>query len=238
MRAALASPVVVLGDPDANADAIIALAKRADADSSALLLLPELSVTGYAIEDLLMQEALLDSAEDAIARIAEETQSLLPVIVLGAPIRADQAIYNCAVVLHRGRILGVVPKTYLPNYREFYEKRYFRSGADAISDSVVLADQEVPFGLGLLFRRSRHAGLRCCMPKFAKTFGRPRRRLIWAQWRARPCWQISPPRTSRSAKRASAQFCAMRKAAAVSPPIFILPRVMANRRRIWPGTVS
>ncbi|MET0545438.1 MAG: NAD(+) synthase [Caulobacterales bacterium] len=151
VRAALASPVVSLADPDANADAIIALAKKADADSSALLLLPELCVSGYAIEDLLLQETLLDSAEEAIGRIAEETQNLLPVIVIGAPVRADQAVYNCAVILHRGRILGVVPKTYLPNYREFYEKRHFRSGADAITDVVELAGQEAAFGVGLIF---------------------------------------------------------------------------------------
>ena len=156
VRAALASPKVFIGDPASNAQAIVDLAKRADADFAGLLLLPELALSGYAIDDLHLQEVLLDAVDEAVAVIASETRDLLPVLVFGAPVRADQSVYNCAVILHRGRVLGVVPKTYLPNYREFYEKRYFRSGADAVSDSVVLGGQEAPFGLNLIFAAADH----------------------------------------------------------------------------------
>ena len=156
VRTALASPKVSIGDPVANAEAIVALAKQADADRAALLLLPELAISGYAIDDLHLQETLLDAVEDAVAQIAAETRDLLPVLVFGAPVRADQSVYNCAVIVHRGHVLGVVPKTYLPNYREFYEKRYFRPGGDAVADSVVLGGQEAPFGLNLIFAAADH----------------------------------------------------------------------------------
>src|SRR5262249_52789279 len=130
VRVAACAPVVVPADPAANAEAILKFAREADAERAAILLTPELSLSGYAIDDLLLQDALLDAVEAAIGTLLEASEELLPILVVGAPLRARGSLYNCAVVIQRGEILGVVPKTFLPNYREFYEKRHFASGVD------------------------------------------------------------------------------------------------------------
>ena len=93
------------------------------------MIFPELGLSAYAIDDLLLQDALLDAVERAIDQLVEASRGLFPVLVVGAPLRFEGGLYNTAVVIHRGAILGVVPKTYLPNYREFYEQRHFVSGA-------------------------------------------------------------------------------------------------------------
>jgi NAD+ synthase (glutamine-hydrolysing) len=151
VRVAACAPVVVPADPAANAEAILKFAREADAERAALLLTPELSLSGYAIDDLLLQDALLDAVEAAIGRLKEESENLLPVLVVGAPLRARGALYNCAVVIHRGEILGVVPKSYLPNYREFYEKRYFASGEDRNDDAILLCGAFESFGHDIVF---------------------------------------------------------------------------------------
>ena len=97
-------------------------------DGTAVAIFPELCLTGYAIDDLLLQETLLDAVEDAIAEIVAASADLMTVLVVGAPLRSLHRLYNCAVVIHRGKILGVAPKAHLPNYREFYERRHFASG--------------------------------------------------------------------------------------------------------------
>ncbi len=116
---------VSLAQPMENAAAIIADVTSLASQSVALVAYPELSVTGYSCEDLFLQEALLDEAEAAVGAIVEASEELFPMIVVGAPLRQGSSLYNAAVVIWRGRILGVVPKTYLPNYREFYEDRWF-----------------------------------------------------------------------------------------------------------------
>src|SRR5690606_28474933 len=121
VRVAACAPVVAPADPAANAEAILKFWREADAERAALLLTPELSLSAYAIDDLLLQEPLLDAVEAAIARLVKESEELFPVLVVGAPLRSRGAIFNCAVVIHRGAVLGVVPKSFLPNYREFYE---------------------------------------------------------------------------------------------------------------------
>src|SRR5258706_3778389 len=123
VRLAACSPRVFPANPNANAAAINHFAQEAHAQGAAILLTPEMSLSGYAIDDLILQDALLASVEDALASLKRESAALTPVIVVGAPLRSGSAIYNCAIVLHRGRVLGVVPKSFLPNYREFYEKR-------------------------------------------------------------------------------------------------------------------
>src|SRR5215217_907509 len=129
VRVAAATPVVHTADPVANADEHLALIRRAGAQDIDLIVFPELSLSGYAIDDLLMQDALLEEVERQTVRLAEATEGG-PVAVFGAPFIAGDRLYNCAVVAGNGRILGVVPKTYLPNYREYYEKRWFASGGD------------------------------------------------------------------------------------------------------------
>ncbi|MES1197520.1 MAG: NAD(+) synthase [Pseudomonadota bacterium] len=146
VRVAAAAPRVTPADPAANAEAILDFWREADAEKAAVLLTPELSLSGYAIDDLLLQETLLDAVDAEIARLRAESEKLFPLLIVGAPLRRDGGLYNCAVVIHRGEILGVIAKTYLPNYREFYEKRYFASATDRLHDSIVLAGEEVPFG--------------------------------------------------------------------------------------------
>lgn len=151
IRAGACTPIGHVADPMSGAAAAIALAKEGDAAGADLLVFPELSITGYAIDDLHLQDALLAATEAAVARVAAETAALRPLLLVGAALRRNGRVYNCAVAIHRGRILGVVPKTFLPNYREYYEKRYFASGAGLTDLSIMVDGQEVPFGTDLLF---------------------------------------------------------------------------------------
>lgn len=117
-----------------------------------VVLFPELGLSAYAIDDLLLQSALLDAVEAEMARLAAATRSLDMLIAVGAPIRLDGLLYNTAVMIHRGEILGVVPKSFLPNYREFYERRWFTPGFGISGRTAVVAGREVPFGTDLLFQ--------------------------------------------------------------------------------------
>jgi len=151
IRLAAAVPRAHVGDPRANAEAMLALAERADAASAAIVVFPELSLSAYAIDDLLHQDALLTAVETEIGRLARASRGLFPVLVVGAPLRSRGRLYNTAVIIHRGEILGVVPKAYLPNYREFYEKRHFTPGAGVRGETIAVAGARVPFGVDLLF---------------------------------------------------------------------------------------
>lgn len=151
VRAAVATPVASAGDVTFNVDQTIALARQGDARGCDLIVFPELNLSSYAIDDLHTQEAFLDAVEAGIARLCGETESLAPVLMVGAGLRRNGRLYNCALALHRGRILGVVPKTFLPNYREYYEKRWFVSGLGLDGLSIRVAGQEAPFGPDLLF---------------------------------------------------------------------------------------
>jgi NAD+ synthase (glutamine-hydrolysing) len=151
VRVAAAVPRVQIAEPEANAERTAALARRASERGAALVVFPELGLSGYSIEDLLHQEALTDGVLAGIERIAADSESLDSVLVVGAPVRAEHGLFNTAVVIQRGRVLGVVPKTYLPEYREFYEKRHFRSARDLVGDELRLLGETVPFGSRLLF---------------------------------------------------------------------------------------
>jgi len=151
VRVAAATPRVTIADPAGNADAIIERAIAADAEAADLLVLPELCLSAYAIDDLLTQEALLEAVETGLARILEASRTLRPVLLVGAPIRRNGRLYNCAVAIARGKILGVVPKSFLPNYREYYEKRWFASGAGLSGLEITLCGQSAPFGTDLVF---------------------------------------------------------------------------------------
>ncbi len=150
-RVAAASPRVHLADPAANAGETIDLMRRADARKAALLVCPELGLSGYTLDDLHMQSALLAGVREALDRVVAASKTLTPVVVVGAPLLVNGAVHGCAVVIHRGSILGIVPKTYLPNYREFYEKRQFASAADALVDTLRVGETDIPFGTDLLF---------------------------------------------------------------------------------------
>jgi len=152
VRLAAATPAAHVGDPASNAASILALARRADAAKAAIVVFPELSLSAYAIDDLLHQEALLDAVEAQIGVLVEASKTLFPVLIVGAPLRREARLYNTAVVIHRGAVLGVVPKAYLPNYREFYEKRHFTPGAEVRGETIAVAGARVPFGVDLLFQ--------------------------------------------------------------------------------------
>ena len=152
LRAAAASIPVAVADPRRNAAAICARIDQAHRAHAALLVLPELCVTGYTCGGLFLSALLLDAAEEALMNICAHTQNRAPIVVLGVPLRAGGKLYNCAAVLHRGRILGVVPKTWLPNYDVFAEKRCFASAAAYSGPGCVpVGGQDVPFGTGLVF---------------------------------------------------------------------------------------
>ena len=127
-RVAACTGSVAIADPPVNAEMVVRQARACSEEGVVVALFPELTLTGYSIEDLLLQDAVLDDVEAALATVVEASADLLPLIVLGAPLRHRNRIYNCAVVVHRGRVLGVVPKSYPPTYREFYEGRQLASG--------------------------------------------------------------------------------------------------------------
>lgn len=151
VRVAACTPAVRPADIPYNRDAVLAVARDADAAKADLAVFPELCISSYAIDDLHLQTALLDAVEAAVAEIAAVTAELVPVLLVGAPLRRAGRLYNCAVVVARGRILGVVPKSFLPNYREYYEKRWFSHGRDAAGLEISVAGDDVPFGPDLIF---------------------------------------------------------------------------------------
>ena len=151
VRTAAASPTGSAGDVVFNTDQAIALAREADRRGCDLVVFPELNISSYAVDDLFMQEAFLDAVEFGIARFCGETEGLSPVYVIGAPLRRNGRLYNCALVVSRGEILGVVPKSFLPNYREYYEKRWFVSGIGLDGIEIAVAGRIVPFGTDLVF---------------------------------------------------------------------------------------
>ena len=151
VRVGTSTPRVRTADVAFNRDAILAEARRADEARVDLLVYPELCVSSYALDDLHLQSALLEAVDDALADIVEASRDLAPVLLVGAPLRQDGRLYNCAIVISRGQILGVVPKSYLPNYREYYEKRWFAHGRDIAGFTMRLGGQEVPFGVDLIF---------------------------------------------------------------------------------------
>ena len=144
---------VQVADVQTNTDTILARVRQADAAGVDLLTLPELCLTGYTCGDLFFSDCLLGAVEPALARILEQTAALSTVFTVGLPLRFGGKLYNCAAVVHAGRLLGVVPKTYLPNYGEFYEQRQF-SSASVLGGNIydlTLCGQSVPFGTDLLF---------------------------------------------------------------------------------------
>ena len=157
-RVAACTLPVAAGDPARNAEAVIEQVRALHDDGVAVALFPELGLSGYAIDDLLLQDVLLDEVDRAVRTVAAATADLLPVVVVGAPLLKHNRLYNCAVVIHRGKVLGVVPKSNLPNYREFYEKRHFAAGDDQFGEYLDRPgwpgsdeDGEIPFGADLIF---------------------------------------------------------------------------------------
>jgi NAD+ synthase (glutamine-hydrolysing) len=158
-RVAACTGHAAIADPPVNAETFLRQARHCSEQGVAIAVFPELGLCGYSIEDLLLQDAVLDGVEAALADVVAGSADLLPVLVIGAPLRHRNRIYNCAVVIHRGRILGVAPKSYLPNYREFYEKRQIAAGDDERGGTIRVGGVDVPFGVDLLFAADDVPGL-------------------------------------------------------------------------------
>jgi NAD+ synthase (glutamine-hydrolysing) len=158
IRATVAVPSVRVADCEYNVERTLRLARLASENHAAITVFPELGVSAYSNEDLFHQDALLDAARAALALLKTESRNFLPVILVGAPLRFEEKLFNCAVVIYRGRVLGIVPKTYIPNYREFYEKRQFSSARHAIRRQVSFLGETVAFGNDLVFDASNIPG--------------------------------------------------------------------------------
>ena len=159
VRTAVCIPVVRLGNPVHNADRTIALARRAQDAHAAVAVFPELGLSGYSNEDLFHQDALLESTLEGLARLVRTSRELTPFLIAGLPLRVEHKLFNCAVAIHRGRVLGVTPKSYLPNYREFYERRQFTPGTHATTREVTILGTTVPFGNDVIYEVPSVPGL-------------------------------------------------------------------------------
>ncbi len=157
-RVAACATTCRLADPAANAEAILEVLTELDAKGAALAVFPELSLSGYAIDDLLLQDALHAAIAHAVDRLVAASAGLMPLILVGAPLRHQGRLYNCALAIHRGHLLGVVPKIHLPNYREFYERRHFASGDATEGGEITIGAHTAPFGPDLVFAAEDVAG--------------------------------------------------------------------------------
>jgi NAD+ synthase (glutamine-hydrolysing) len=156
VRVAVATPLVRLGDARYNVDATAELMQRAAREKVLLAVFPELGLSAYSCEDLFHQQALLDSAESGLAALLQRTRTLPLAALVGLPVAREGRLFNCAALIAKGKLIGVVPKTYLPNYREFYEGRQFTPGDAATFGEIDLAGQRAPFGTGLVFRHAEN----------------------------------------------------------------------------------
>lgn len=154
-RIAAAVPAAAVADINANRESTLALWREADLACAHAVVFPELGLSGYSIRDLCMNTTLLDACEQSLAQLIESGNSLKPVAIVGVPLRFNHGLYNCAAVIHNGTLLGVVPKAFLPNYREFEEARWFRPGFDLPPEATIrIGKFKAPFGLDLLFKGS------------------------------------------------------------------------------------
>ncbi|NLY43428.1 MAG: NAD(+) synthase [Clostridiaceae bacterium] len=152
IRVAAAVPHVRVADCKYNRTRICNLIDEAVKKDVQIMVFPELCITSYTCGDLFHQRLLLDSAEEQLKEILLATKDVETVVIVGMPVPAGNQLFNCAVVLQKGNILGVVPKTYIPNHSEFYEKRWFASSAHTLSNTITICNQQVPFGTDLLFK--------------------------------------------------------------------------------------
>jgi len=170
-RVAAAVNQTTVANPDRNADEIIALVKEAAAKEVSVVVFPELTLTGYTASDLFLNQRLLDAQNDALAKILDNIKFIDTIVILGIAVMEADRLYNCAAVLHHGKILGIVPKSYLPNNREFYDKRHFVSGRDIVRIETELLGETAPFGVDLLFSDGKEMtfGVEICEDLWAVT---------------------------------------------------------------------
>lgn len=167
LRVATASPEVAIGDVPANIEAILASYYEAKTEEAELVVLPELGLTGYSTADLFQNQHVLNQTRAGLEALAKTTIDG-PAMIVGAPLIHNDILYNCGVVLAEGKIAGAVPKSYLPNYKEFYEARWFTSGRDVINQEMMIGGQQVPFGVDVIFNlNGTKLGIEVCEDVFA-----------------------------------------------------------------------
>lgn len=154
VRVAAASPALKVADCDYNTDEIIKLINKAEGDNISAIVFPELSITAYTCGDLFLQSLLLEEALKSLNRICDATRNLSIVALVGLPIAVSNRLYNMAVVVSGGRVMGAVPKTFLPNYNEFYEKRWFSSSEELKEKQLPYVTVLFLWGLILSLKRS------------------------------------------------------------------------------------
>lgn len=151
IRAAAAVPKTAVANLEKNTQTIFELIEQASAQDVQVIAFPELSLTSYSLGDLLRQPAIIEGAQTMLARLLKKTADFDIFCVIGMPVLQNGRLYNCAAAFHKGRILGVIPKSHIPNYSEFYEQRWFSSGEGIENDTVCLCGEEVPFGVDIIF---------------------------------------------------------------------------------------
>lgn len=177
IRVAAAVPPVAVANPAQNALHCIKMAQEAEKNSPQLVVFPELCLTGYTCGDLFFQQALLTGAKAALTQVVAASKGLQAVLAVGLPLKIGGELYNCAVILHRGKVYGVVPKTYIPTYNEFYEQRWFSSALQLKRSGLTArelgldAEQAEPLPWAPGFYLTPAAFV--LVPKFARTFGPP-----------------------------------------------------------------
>jgi NAD+ synthase (glutamine-hydrolysing) len=163
LRVATATPEVAIGDVSSNLAAITELYEQAAAQDVSLVVFPELSLTGYTIQDLVAQPSLLANARHGLRELATLTSNKNTAAIVGLPLLVGNAIYNCAAVVSEGSIRGIVPKQHLPTYNEFYEKRWYQTWDDRPNITITIDDEQVPFGRDQLFGIGEHkVGIEIC----------------------------------------------------------------------------
>jgi len=162
IRVAAAVPKVKVANISANVAEIILLAKEAESEEVAIVVYPELCMSSYSCGDLFFQEALHEALKKGLYDLLDQTSSLQTALIVGMPLWHRNRLYNCALVLQRGKVLGVVPKSFLANHKEFYEKRWFQSGKEIRNDTIYIAGEEVPFGVDLIFNKKVGFGIEIC----------------------------------------------------------------------------
>ena len=235
VRIAAGVPVVRIADPAVNAERTLALARQAAEADAAVVVFPELGLAAYTSEDLFHQDALTDAVLAAIDTIVTESAGLPSVLVVGAPLRAEQGLFNTAVVIHRGRVLGVIPKSYLPGVPRVLREAPVQGGPrpDRRPDPA-RRRQRSRSGRTYCSRRPTCPTWRCTS-RSARTCGRRSRRARTARWPARLCSRTSRPATSRSASPTTVTCSVPRIRPARSPRTSIRRQVWASRPPTSPG---
>ena len=170
-RVASAVNKTIVGNPAKNAEEVLTLIKEAHSKEVSVIVFPELTLTGYTASDLLMNQTLIATQNDALSHILKNIENINTIAIVGLAVFEADRLYNCAAVIQNGKVLGVVPKSYLPNKKEFYEKRQFTTGRDITRSTLDLLDVEVPFGVDLLFtdKKDMTFGIEICEDLWAVT---------------------------------------------------------------------